>query len=87
MLINAQRSEELRIAIIQGNNLENYQVDIAESGLTRHPARAVSSGCRIQGDSSRSPSRAQWVHGAKADLRQAGRRRTRLRLGRTTTSA
>ncbi|HEX5716987.1 MAG TPA: Rne/Rng family ribonuclease [Thermoanaerobaculia bacterium] len=35
MLINAQRSEELRIAIIQGNNLENYQVDIAESGLTR----------------------------------------------------
>jgi ribonuclease E len=35
MLINAQRSEELRIAIIQGHNLENYQVDIAESGLTR----------------------------------------------------
>src|SRR5262245_30894818 len=35
MLINAQRSEELRIAIIQGNSLENYQVDIAESGLTR----------------------------------------------------
>jgi ribonuclease E len=35
MLINAQRSEELRIAIIQGNILENYQVDIAESGLTR----------------------------------------------------
>jgi len=35
MLINAQRSEELRIAIIQGNTLENYQVDIAESGLTR----------------------------------------------------
>jgi ribonuclease E len=35
MLINAQRSEELRIAIVQGNNLENYQVDIAESGLTR----------------------------------------------------
>jgi ribonuclease E len=35
MLINAQRSEELRIAIVQGNDLENYQVDIAESGLTR----------------------------------------------------
>jgi ribonuclease E len=35
MLINAQRSEELRIAIVQGNNLENYQVEIAESGLTR----------------------------------------------------
>lgn len=35
MLINAQRSEELRIAIVQGNTLENYQVDIAESGLTR----------------------------------------------------
>jgi ribonuclease E len=35
MLINAQRSEELRIAIIQGNTLENYQVDIAESGLSR----------------------------------------------------
>ncbi len=35
MLINAQRSEELRIAVVQGNSLENYQVDIAESGLTR----------------------------------------------------
>ena len=35
MLINAQRTEELRIAIVQGSTLENYQVDIAESGLTR----------------------------------------------------
>ena len=35
MLINAQRPEELRIAIVQGNALENYKVDIAESGLTR----------------------------------------------------
>ncbi len=35
MLINAQRPEELRIAIIQGNVLENYKVDVAESGLTR----------------------------------------------------
>jgi ribonuclease E len=35
MLINAQRPEELRIAIVQGNALENYQVDVAESGLTR----------------------------------------------------
>lgn len=35
MLINAQRSEELRIAIIQGNSLENYQVEFAEAGLTR----------------------------------------------------
>lgn len=35
MLINAQRPEELRIAIVQGNTLENYKVDIAESGLTR----------------------------------------------------
>ena len=35
MLINAQRPEELRIAIVQGNVLENYKVDVAESGLTR----------------------------------------------------
>lgn len=35
MLINAQRPEELRVAIIQGNVLENYKVDVAESGLTR----------------------------------------------------
>ncbi len=35
MLINAQRPEELRIAIVRGNTLENFQVDVAESGLTR----------------------------------------------------
>jgi ribonuclease E len=35
MLINAQREEELRIAIVQGNILENYKVDYAEAGLTR----------------------------------------------------
>ncbi|HEX2223619.1 MAG TPA: Rne/Rng family ribonuclease, partial [Thermoanaerobaculia bacterium] len=35
MLINAQRPEELRIAVVQGNALENYQVDVAESGQTR----------------------------------------------------
>ena len=35
MLINAQRPEELRVAIVQGNLLENYKVDVAESGLTR----------------------------------------------------
>jgi ribonuclease E len=35
MLINAQRPEELRIAIVRGNTLENFQVDVAESGLSR----------------------------------------------------
>ena len=35
MLINAQRPEELRIAIVRDNTLENFQVDVAESGLTR----------------------------------------------------
>jgi ribonuclease E len=35
MLINAQRPEELRVAIVQGNSLENYKVDVAEAGLTR----------------------------------------------------
>jgi len=35
MLINAQRPEELRVAIVQGNVLENYKVDVAEAGLTR----------------------------------------------------
>src|SRR5436309_13182954 len=35
MLINAQRPEELRVAIVQGNTLENYKVDVAEAGLTR----------------------------------------------------
>jgi ribonuclease E len=35
MLINAQRPEELRIAIVHDHSLENFQVDVAESGLTR----------------------------------------------------
>jgi ribonuclease E len=35
MLINAQNSEELRIAVVEGSNLENYQVEVAERGLTR----------------------------------------------------
>src|SRR3954454_20598948 len=35
MLINAQRPEELRVAIVQGSTLENYKVDVAEAGLTR----------------------------------------------------
>jgi ribonuclease E len=35
MLINAQRPEELRIAIVRDRALENFQVDVAESGLTR----------------------------------------------------
>src|SRR3954468_6714266 len=35
MLINAQRPEELRVAIVQGNVLENYKVDVAEAGLSR----------------------------------------------------
>jgi ribonuclease E len=35
MLINAQRPEELRVAIVSGTVLESFQVDVAESGLTR----------------------------------------------------
>jgi ribonuclease E len=35
MLINAQRQEELRLAIVSGNVLENYKVEYSESGLTR----------------------------------------------------
>jgi ribonuclease E len=35
MLINAQRPEELRIAIVQDGLLEDYQVDVAEAGVTR----------------------------------------------------
>jgi ribonuclease E len=35
MLINAQRPEELRVAVVQGKILEAYKVEIAESGLTR----------------------------------------------------
>src|SRR3954467_3658022 len=35
MLINAQRPEEPRVAIVNGTVLESFQVDVAESGLTR----------------------------------------------------
>jgi ribonuclease E len=35
MLINAQHPEELRIAIVTGSQLDNYQVEVAEHGLTR----------------------------------------------------
>src|ERR1700724_394644 len=34
MLINAQRPEELRIAIVRDTSLENFKVDVAQSGLT-----------------------------------------------------
>ena len=35
MLINAQNPEELRVAIVSGNKLDTYQVEVAERGLTR----------------------------------------------------
>ena len=35
MLINGQRPEELRVAIVADDRLENYLVDVAESGLCR----------------------------------------------------
>ncbi len=35
MLINAQRPQELRIAVVSGDTLEDYQVAIAQAGLTR----------------------------------------------------
>jgi ribonuclease E len=35
MLINAQRPQELRIALTTGNTLDDYQVAVARSGLTR----------------------------------------------------
>ncbi|HHQ47676.1 MAG TPA: S1 RNA-binding domain-containing protein, partial [Acidobacteria bacterium] len=35
MLINAQRPEELRIAVVNNDILEDYQVAIAQAGLTR----------------------------------------------------
>lgn len=35
MLINAQRPEELRIAILDGTALEGYQVEVAAAGLSR----------------------------------------------------
>jgi ribonuclease E len=35
MLINAQTREELRVAIVDGNRLEEFQVEVAERGSTR----------------------------------------------------
>jgi ribonuclease E len=35
MLINAQSREEIRIAVLDGTALENYQVEVTEGGLTR----------------------------------------------------
>ena len=35
LLINAQKPEELRIAILHGNRLESYQVEVAEGGISR----------------------------------------------------
>lgn len=35
MLINAQNPEELRVAILSGSTLENFQVEVSERGLTR----------------------------------------------------
>src|SRR5512141_2166919 len=35
MLINAQNREELRVAIVDGSTLENFQVEVAETGLLR----------------------------------------------------
>jgi len=36
MLINARSREELRVAVVSDSLLENYQVEVAEGGLTRH---------------------------------------------------
>ena len=35
MLINAQRSQQLRVAIVDGNQLKDYQVEITDRDLTR----------------------------------------------------
>ena len=35
MLINATRAEQLRVAVVEGTTLQEYQVQIDESGLTR----------------------------------------------------
>jgi len=35
MLINAQSREEVRVAVLHDATLENYQVEVAEAGLTR----------------------------------------------------
>ncbi len=35
LLINAEKPEEVRIAILDGNRLETYQVEVAEGGVSR----------------------------------------------------
>src|SRR5262249_52955428 len=35
MLINARRAEELRVAILDDDRLDNYQVEVSEKGLQR----------------------------------------------------
>jgi len=35
MLINARTPEEVRVAVVDGDTLENFQVEVAERGLTR----------------------------------------------------
>ncbi len=35
MLINAQRAEEVRVAIVSGDTLDTYQIAVAEAGLAR----------------------------------------------------
>ena len=35
MLINAREPQEVRIAVVDGKTLDSYQVEVAESGLTR----------------------------------------------------
>jgi ribonuclease E len=35
MLINAREPQEVRIAVVDGSTLDSYQVEVAESGLTR----------------------------------------------------
>ncbi len=35
MLINARTPEEVRVAVVDGDRMENYQVEVAERGLTR----------------------------------------------------
>ena len=35
MLINAQDPEAVRVAVLDGDSLESYQIEVAERGLTR----------------------------------------------------
>ncbi|MEM7352060.1 MAG: Rne/Rng family ribonuclease [Acidobacteriota bacterium] len=35
MLINAQRTEQVRVAVVEGNDLKDYQVEIADKNLCR----------------------------------------------------